>query len=415
MVTTLLYATIGLALVLLLRVPMRRLFGAGPAFTLWLLPPTLTLLAWLPSASSRWMIQLPQLDVFPSTDTFVAQIAPSASSMHAVSVLWAAGCALCLLRLASHYRRLLRESCPLPAAMWRVLLSDWPGLDARRLRLHPAGPALLWAPRNLILLPIDFLDRFDACQRRLVLQHEHTHLRRGDALWSLLGELMLALLWFHPLAWLALSRLRLDQELACDERVLRQSPQDTSSYAHTLLHSTGVEALPMSIPWLTQPQLKERLNMIQRPRPGAVRRNVGFLVMAMLMTGMAFVTQAATGQQNHIAAGVSGPAGFRNKAPLYPADAARNKVQGTVVLLVLVGADGNPKSFTVDPTTHAAPELIKAASDAVMTTWHFTPRRQHGKAVEGYAKVPITFSINEKAPAAPPAPASSPSATSPSV
>jgi beta-lactamase regulating signal transducer with metallopeptidase domain len=162
MVTTLFYATIGLVLVLILRLPMRRLFGAAPAFTLWLLPPLLALLPWLPVASSSWF-DLPTLDVFPATRTMVAQITPSASSVDGVFLLWAVGCALCLLRLALHYYRLLRQSRPLPTAMSRVLQSDWPKLDPRRLCLHPAGPALLWAPRSLILLPTDFLERFDTC------------------------------------------------------------------------------------------------------------------------------------------------------------------------------------------------------------------------------------------------------------
>lgn len=41
-------ATLGLALVLLLRRPARRVFGAGPAFTLWLLPIMLMLAPLLP-------------------------------------------------------------------------------------------------------------------------------------------------------------------------------------------------------------------------------------------------------------------------------------------------------------------------------------------------------------------------------
>ncbi|MEO9079865.1 MAG: M56 family metallopeptidase, partial [Rhodanobacter sp.] len=135
MLSTLLYATIGLALVLILRLPMRRLFGATPAFTLWLLPPLLALLPCLPAASSPWF-DMPQLDVFPTTRTLVTQITLSASSIDGATLLWATGCALCLLRLARHYDRLRRQSRPLPTAMSRVLQCDWPNLDPRRLRLH---------------------------------------------------------------------------------------------------------------------------------------------------------------------------------------------------------------------------------------------------------------------------------------
>ena len=41
MLTMLVYVTFALALVLILRRPTRQLFGATPAFTLWLLPPLL--------------------------------------------------------------------------------------------------------------------------------------------------------------------------------------------------------------------------------------------------------------------------------------------------------------------------------------------------------------------------------------
>ncbi|MEP7186690.1 MAG: M56 family metallopeptidase [Rhodanobacter sp.] len=84
--------------------------------------------------------------------------------------------------------------------------------------------------------------------------------------------MMTALFWFHPLAWLALPRFRLDQELACDECVLRRLPHDEGKYARTLLSRTGNNATPLLIPWLDQPQLRKRLIMIRRRRASALRR-----------------------------------------------------------------------------------------------------------------------------------------------
>lgn len=253
---------------------------------------------------------------------------------------------------------------------------------------------MLWAPRSLLLVPPDFLERFDADQRRLVLRHECTHLHRGDACWGLLAELAFALLWFHPLAWLALPRLRLrlDQELACDERVLRQSPQDEKTkYAHTLLHGIGMDAIPALIPWLAEPQLKERLNMIQRQRRGALRRRIGFVGLIAFMAGGVFVAQAAVQTQPNQEA--SSVLSYNSRLqPHYPEDAIKNKQQGTVILMVLVGTDGTPRKIEVDPATKAAPSLIKAASDVAMQ-WHFNPAMKNGRAIEGYAKVPVKFSL----------------------
>lgn len=384
------YVTLGLALVLAWRKPARRVFGAGPAFTLWLLPPLLAVLPWLPTLPATWA-PTPTLLVLPVTAAFGTLTKPVAPLLHWSLLPWLIGALACLLRLVTQYGRLLRQSRQLPAGMLCALQAELGDLDLRRLRLHPAGPAVLWAPQSLLLLPADFLDRFDADERRLVLQHENMHLRRGDALWSLLAELAATLLWFHPLAWLALPRLRLDQELACDERVLRQLPRDEKKYAKALLHSTGLDAMPVLIPWLSEPQMKERLTMIQRDRPGTLRRRIGFIGLAALMTGAAFATQAVVHARQDQPASADLDYNSRIQ-PHYPADAIINKREGVVVLNVLVGVDGTPRQIEVDPATRAAPSLIKAASDTAMQ-WHFSPTMKNGKPVEGYARVPVQFSL----------------------
>ncbi|MDE2155667.1 MAG: M56 family metallopeptidase [Xanthomonadaceae bacterium] len=399
----LLYLTLGLALVLLCRRAAQRLFGAAPAFTLWLLPPLLAALPWLP-ARPTWFVTAP-LPIRPAMQLLAAQAGPGIPATHWLLLPWLVGVLPFLLRLAIQYIRLLRQSRRLPGAMLQTLQADLRGLQPRRLWLHPAGPAVLWAPHSRILLPVDFLERFEAGERRLILQHERMHLHRGDALWSLLAELAFALLWFHPLAWLALPRLRLDQELACDECVLRQSPRDAAKYAHALLHGTGMDATPALIPWLAQSQLKERLHMIQQHHPGTLRRRIGFVTLAVLMAGGAFVAQAAVHAQANRPASQNLGYNVRTQ-PHYPQNAVKNHEQGTVILMVLVGKDGAPRNIEVDPATDAAPDLIQAASDAAMK-WHFNPEMRNGKPVEGYARVPVKFSMTPMVgvpPVPPPAP-----------
>jgi beta-lactamase regulating signal transducer with metallopeptidase domain len=132
----------------------------------------------------------------------IAMPTHAAGTLRALELLWAAGALGGLLRLAWHYRRLMRDCRPVPAALLAALAASLGGLDPRRLFLHEAGPAVLWAPHSRLLLPADMLDRFNADQRRQILRHEQAHLRRGDALWSLLADTVFALLWFHPLAGL---------------------------------------------------------------------------------------------------------------------------------------------------------------------------------------------------------------------
>lgn len=398
MLTMLVYVAFALALVLILRQPARQLFGATPAFMLWLLPPLLALLPWLPRVPSRWLDEAP-VHAFPVTGVFTAEWASPASPLHWPYLLWATGTSLGVLRLAIHYWRVRRQSRPLPDAMLHALESDRRDLDTRRLRLHPAGPAVLWAPRCVLLLPADFLERFDASQRPLVMCHEITHLRRGAALCSLLGELMLGLLWFHPLAWLAMSRLRLDQELACDEQVLRQAPQDEAAYARTLLHSTGMNAMPMSIPWLAQPQLKERLNMIQHPRPAPWRRRLGSATLAVLIGGAVCVAQAAVQHDAGSTQSSSQVMSIASRSPPpYPESAIKNKEEGTVVLTVLVDTDGRPLRIASVSTQEVAPDLIQAASNWVLLHWRFNPEMKDGKPIQAYARIPVTFKLSTPAP-----------------
>lgn len=83
------------------------------------------------------------------------------------------------------------------------------------------GPEMAGVLRPRISLP-DGIDRFlSEPEINAVLIHELTHARRRDNLTRLIYEAGLCVLWFHPLVWLAGSRLALYRELSCDERVIQ--------------------------------------------------------------------------------------------------------------------------------------------------------------------------------------------------
>ena len=390
----LLMVSLGLAIVLLLRKPVRHLFGAGPAFTLWCLPLLLAATPWLPALPARWSMH-PVIAVFPA-QTWIGASDADVGEYSWLIALWLLGVAYGITHLTVRYVQLARGCRQVPQAMQHRLQAEHPMLATRRLRLHEQGPAVMWGPRAQLLLPADFLDRYDADARDMVLRHECSHLRRGDAWWCLLGECTLMLLWFHPLAWFALSRFQLDQELACDESVLRASPGHSLHYAQTLMRSTGVDAQPAMIPWLTEPQLKERLTMISRQPCSARRRRFGYAALIALLASSAVVAQ--TGNSTPAAGNSNGPtqdiAYNATMPPPYPPDAMKNHEQGMVILDVLVGTDGTAHQINVDNSgAKATPELAKAASDAAMK-WHFNPKLENGKAVQAWVKVPVLFSLS---------------------
>ena len=312
MSASLINITAGLLLVLLLRRPARRLFGAGPAFALWLLPVLLAAMPWLPGLPTRWHLSRRSSSCPPcSWRPSAPRPAPPTrrGSRYGLSAAAWPCCVWCwpmraCAAAAAHCRPDLLASCR----------HDYPDLDVRRLRLHPQGPAVLWSWRSLILLPADLVTRFGAEQRALVLAHEQAHLARHDPLWSTLAEIAAALLWFHPLAWLALPRFRLDQELACDERVLRQRTHAAGSYARALLIGTGMDASPVLIPWLAEPQLKERLMMIRRERTSTPRRLAGYFGAAVFIGGLCLAAQASPLASRSEPQGHAGSAGQRTHA-----------------------------------------------------------------------------------------------------
>lgn len=399
LVRMLVAVTLGLALVLLLRRPARRVFGAGPAFTLWLLPVVLMLAPLLPQQlTPASMLVPPGLTVTPH---FVKAISSPATGVDRATWLmmaWVIGAAVGVLRLCVHYVQLLRGLREAPAG-WPSQAT--PDLDIRRVRIHDAGPAVLWAlPRSLILLPADFADRFDNAEARaLVLRHELTHARRGDAWWSLAMEIASALLWFHPLVWLARPRFRLDQELACDAASLRALPERSTNYARALLDSVAVQPAPALIPWLAEPQLKERIAMITRIPPGALRRRAGFVAISMLL---AIAVYVAGGQAPIRAATQAGPQSappevdvtFKNRnPPRYPAEAIKKGEQGDVVLRVTIDADGHVTGVAVDPALTTAAAVLQTAAIQAAANWKFAPGMKNGHPVGGVVQIPVTFSL----------------------
>jgi protein TonB len=91
-----------------------------------------------------------------------------------------------------------------------------------------------------------------------------------------------------------------------------------------------------------------------------------------------------------LGSGAASPAYGVNPEPPYPIAARRLGLEGTVVLRVVVGADGSPVSVAVlQSSGHAM--LDASAADTVRAKWRFVPARRNGVPVEDTVQVPIRF------------------------
>src|SRR5262249_36226861 len=72
---------------------------------------------------------------------------------------------------------------------------------------------------HTILLPSAAADWSEE-RRRLVLAHELAHVKRNDGALQIVVQIVCSVYWFNPLVWYAGHRVRIERELACDDRVL---------------------------------------------------------------------------------------------------------------------------------------------------------------------------------------------------
>jgi protein TonB len=80
---------------------------------------------------------------------------------------------------------------------------------------------------------------------------------------------------------------------------------------------------------------------------------------------------------------------LRQTRPIYPSEAFVQKVQGVVVVEILIGADGRVVRARI---LHSVRLLDDAALEAVRQ-WIFAPAIKQGRAVATVAEAPITFKL----------------------
>src|SRR4029450_2990970 len=215
-------------------------------------------------------------------------------------VVYGVGLLAFLLRLVAQrwsIRRLVRRAMPVTAPVWTELLDEAArSTNCQRpvvlLRgLEETMPMAFGTRHPAILLPA-VADTWSESQRRAVLLHELAHVARYDCLTQSLAAVACAIYWVHPGVWWIARRLRIERELACDDRVLAAGA-DPDGYASQLLefaYSLRVETAPalavtMAAPSSLEERLRALLDRGRNRRLPALRSRVAATAIVVMLVG----------------------------------------------------------------------------------------------------------------------------------
>ncbi len=287
---TLVWTGVLIALVLVLRGPVGRYFGARTAYVLWVVPflrlilPPLVL-----PAPEKVPVAIAPVDLsqFPASDLQSSALQSVGSvatkSPHWLPLLeamlvaiWLSGVVIYIVLRLAAYRRLRAQ-----------LL-----IDARtvgevggvRLIETPAtcSPLAFGVVDKVIALPIGFMALTDRQARDLALAHEIAHHRACDLAANFAALPLFALHWFNPLSWLGWRAMRRDQEAACDARVVEgRSRLDRARYAALIAGTAAAPAprvalaAPMACPVLGDKSIIHRLRNLTMNDLSVRRRRMG--------------------------------------------------------------------------------------------------------------------------------------------
>ena len=355
-----------MVVVLLVRQPVRRVFGPQIAYALWALP---LLRLTLPPLPAGWS----EPDAMPiarasevvtvlvgaepmSAPVAAAVAAPDPALPWGGIVLgaWLIGAGIFfVLHLVRHRRfcRRLLSGARLLDRIGGVRVIETPAA---------AGPLAFGTARRFVAFPDDFADRYDADERELALAHELGHHARGDLIANWAALAVLAVHWFNPLAWHAFRAFRCDQELANDARVLAgRSRTDRHIYACAIVKAAHGGAISAACHLHTITDLKGRLRMLNNTRLSRTRQATGALAILGAVGAGLIVTASGTRAAAALTAKVESATGVQLAVP--PTPPAPPAVPMT--------APARPAVPPV-PAVAAAPSVPAAPRPGTRTTRH---------------------------------------------
>ncbi|SMO69169.1 M56 family metallopeptidase [Gracilimonas mengyeensis] len=150
---------------------------------------------------------------------------------------------------------------------------------------HPLVPFTFGWKQPVIVLPRVLQQQPDKFE--MALQHELTHIKRGDYLLQLFLSMIESVFWFHPLIQYGSQEIDTYREISCDQEVLSKSEFSIKSYASLLYElvplsgSAGRLSVSMAV---QQSTLKKRIKTMKyyKLHKASFRQSIAFLLLMIV-------------------------------------------------------------------------------------------------------------------------------------
>lgn len=281
------------------------------------------------------------------------------------------------------------------------------GVDAELLAGRH-GPVAFGAIRPAVLVPESLLSGGPETLRA-VLAHELIHLRRRDWLFVLSEELICALLWFHPLAWLLIREIRLTREEVVDAQAAT-AVSGAQPYLDALLAVARARLEPaysLGAEFLRERQIARRIATLIRQENPMSRRlqylltSAGALVLAGVAWWSASFSPLIGAPQAAAPLGVSGKSVSVSQGadglilpqrhgiyPTYSMGALISGIDGQVTMELTLDDAGN----VVDARAVSGPLELRQGAVRWALDWRYDTSVQSARTVVAT----VTFQMPER-------------------
>jgi TonB family protein len=291
------------------------------------------------------------------------------------------------------------------------------GVSAAELAMSSmvSGPVTVGIRRGVLLVPPGFIENIGESDLDAVFAHEFAHIQRRDFAKNLIYELISLPVAYHPLLWLTRSRVAESREMVCDA-MAAEAVAGRDRYARSLLRLASMLANQAPVRTLHAIGIFDA-NIFERRVMNLTRKYVEIrgtrrfaIAAACVVVGLATCASALAlrmeiaGSTSALAdhaqskttlkvnAAIMAGQKISGPNPIYPAQARADKVQGAVVLSVIINEEGEPTNIQVKQSVRD--DLDESAVTAVRQ-WRWKPFLLNGNPVGVDTTVTVNYSLGE--------------------